>query len=339
MSLRRWPVILLLLLGFSFGLPGTVFAEGESGESAAPWAQAHEDAFLRGRDAYNNEDFAGARQAFIEAIQWAPERGESYRNLARTYYWLGDYAAAVAFYDDYLRLTPQASDLAEIQQERRSALSRADGVMWTLPSEQQMIRNAFLRELDVGRGITAGGGGAFGLFQALMRAGYASPQIREDRQRLEQKISAEFEAALVAKDAFIPQMRHQDWQMQAERLQALAELVRRPEQGDYLERRSQVVEALLMLLDGNYERAAHQAGQAALNNPDLPWISWYEIIAFSRAGRPQQALEALTTQMERTELRPQARERYEILRAHIYRQLGQNQEAARIYQELLLKTD
>lgn len=339
MNVRRWLVIFLTLLSVSSALTGQAFASGKAPGGATAWGEAYEEAFARGRDAYNSEDFQGARQAFIEAIQHAPEQGAGYRNLARTYYWLREYAAAVAYYDYYLRLNAQAEDVAEIQQERRSALSRADGALWTLPADQQLIRTSFLQELEEGRGLTAGGGGAYGLFEALLRAGFAAPEVSEYRQRLEQKISAEFEAALTTGDAFLPLMRGKDWEMQAERLEALSGLVRRPERLRYLERRALLIQGVLALLDGNYERGAHDAGQAALQNPDLPWINWYHILALSRASRPQQALQAVEELLARRDQPPAARQRYEVLRAHILRQLDRADEATELYQGILLKSN
>lgn len=338
---RRWIASLVLVLSLFLGLSMPVLAQearlnGER-ERSLTGEESFSEAFDRGRQAYNSEDFEGARDAFIKAIQVAPDEEESYRNLARAYYWLGEYAAAVAFYDYYLRLNSEADDQAMIQQERRSALSRADGALWTLPSEQQMVRAAFIRELEEGRGLTAGGGGAFGLYQALLRAGYAAPEIGEYRQRLEQKIGAEFEANLAVRDNFLPLMRRQDWQMQAERLEALFELTRRPERLEDLERRLLVVKALQTLFDGNYAEGAQAASRAAAQNPDLPWMNWYHVLGLSRAGRPQQALQALQALLEQQkQASPQATARYEVLRAHILRQLDRDEEAAQIYRRLLL---
>lgn len=309
--------------------------EGLTG-GALPWEESHDQALLEGRDAYNSDNLEGARRAFTTAIQAMPEAPAGYRNLARTLYWMGEYGEATAFYDHYLALAPEAEDRATIEQERRATASRSGGEEWELPGDQRMALRSLERELADGRGITAGGGGAWGLFQTLLRMGYAAPELAILRRELEEKLYEEFEERLAPEDGFLPVLRSDGWDVQAERLGAIEELTRRESRLEWAERRRGVVRTLEGLLGGRYREAADLASRAARENRDLSYLRWYEAVAREQARQPGEALDVIDDLLYRGTFKGEARRRVEALRGQILQQVGRNQEAAEIYRELLL---
>lgn len=300
-----------------------------------PWERAYDEALLQGRDAYNEERWEEARDAFRRAIQISPERPAAYRNLARSFHWMARYPEATAYYDHYLRLAPEADDAEQIRSERRTTASRSGGDLWQIPSDQRMALRSLERELDLGRGVTAGGGGGWALYQTLMRMGYAEPELSTYRRRLEENILAEFEERLSPADAFLPVMRSESWSVQRQRLEALQELARREGLIDFVERRTSVVEAAEALLDGRYQRATALALEAAGQNEDLGFVGWYRVMALERSGHPQQALDALEELLEAGAFGSQVDRRIVVLQAQLLQQVGRSEEAARIYVQIL----
>ncbi len=299
------------------------------------WEKEYDRALLEGRDFYNDEALEEARKAFIRAIQIMAEEPAGYRNLARTYHWLGKYPEATTFYDHYLRLAPDAGDIDVIREERRSAASRSDGELWTVPGDQRMAHRSLVRELEDGRAITTGGGGAWGLYQTLLRMGYAAPELAGLRQRLRAKLVEEFEERLVPEDSFLPVLRINGWELQRERLTALEELARDEESLQQVRRRGLVVETAEALLGGRYQRAAEKAAQAAVENRDLPFVSWYQVVALEQARQPQQALDALEDLLREEPFDAEAMRRVNVLRGQILQQLGRTEEATEIYRGVL----
>ena len=332
---RFWAAVVFVVI-----LPWTVLAEEPvmdgliGGEQ--PWEEVHDQALLEGRQAYNSDDLEGARRAFTAAIQAMPAEAAGYRNLARTLHWLEEYAEATAFYEYYLKLAPEAEDRATIEQERRAAAARAGGAQWSLPGDQRMALRSLERELAQGRAITAGGGGAWGLFQTLLRMGYAAPELAILRRDLEEKLFEEFEAQLQPREGFVPVMRSDGWQLQAERLGAIEELTRRESRLAWAERRRQVVQTMEALLGGRYAQAAELGAGAARENRDLPYLRWYQALAYEQSRRPAEALDLIEDLLFRGSFEGEARRQVEVLRAQLLQQMGRNEEAAKVYREILL---
>lgn len=301
----------------------------------APWIEAHNLAMLRGRDAYNSDDLEEARKAFIAAIQAAPESPAPYRNLARTLYWLEDFSAATAHYAHYLELADNPDDAATIEQESRTAARQANAD-FELPADQRMALRSLRRELDQGRAITTGGGGAFGLYLTLLRMGYATPNLLILRRELEENLSDEFEARLEVTAGFIPIMSSEDWLLQQERIDAIEALTRSTARLGWIEKRRLLVDALDALLSGRYGDAATTARQAAHQNPDLPYLRWYEVVALEQSRQPAEALAVLEDLLSRGTFTGEARRQIEVFRAQLLQHVGRNQEAAQIYKEILL---
>lgn len=294
-----------------------------------PWEQTFDTAMLAGRQAYNSGDWEGAADAFVTAIQVLPEEAAPYRNLARTYHFMGDYRRATEYYDHYLRLAPEAGDVDQIQQERRGAASRAGDEPWRLPAEQRLALRALDRELDDGRALTAGGG-AWRLFESLLSMDYATPEIARLRARLERKVGDEFDDKLAVDDGFLPVLNGDDWALQRDRIQALENLVRSEEARDELVHRRAVVDAGSALVAGDYE-ASLAASEAAMEGPlEYRFAGWYGAVALAQMERFEEAIERLDEVVDQQVFEGPGQQRAQVVRAQWMRQIGQTEEAAKL---------
>ncbi len=354
MKRRRWLLNLSLILTLILA-PASLVADedqGESGESTVSaerpvmdgltggdtaWEEAFDGAMLEGRQAYNSEDWPGAERAFIRAIQVLPDRPAPYRNLARTYNFMGDFRSATEYYDRYLRMAPDADDVEAIRLERRGTVARSGDDPWRLPGDQRLSLRALDRELDEGRGLSGGGGGAYGLFQSLLDMNFADQEIGRLRQRLERKISTEFEEALAVDDGFLPVLTAEQWALQAQRLDALSELTRSEGRLEDIEGRRLVVDAATALFGGHYERAVQLSDQAMEQNPGLLYVGWYGVIALVEMDHLDRALSRLDALVEAGAFAEPGRRRAAVVRAQLLRRLGDHDQAAQSLGEALSK--
>lgn len=300
-----------------------------------PWEQAFDAAMLEGRKAYNSEDWERAETAFVEAIQVLPERAAPYRNLARVYNFMGRYRGATEYYDRYLRMAPEADDAAQIRQERRGTMSRAGDDPFRPPADQRIALRSLRRELDAGRGLTADGGGAWGLFQSLLDTGYAAQDIRELRHRLETKIGGEFEQQWVRHDQFLPLLDREQWKLQKERLDALARSTRNGQTLAVIEARRSVVHAALALLDGEFEETLSHVDDVVDGDDELSFARWYGIVALAELGRVEEALNGLDELLEQGVFDGEAAQFVEVVRGQLLQRLGEDQAAAETFRQAL----
>jgi len=263
------------------------------------WAEAfdQEAAVRSGNAAYNSGDYPAALRWYVQAIQADPNQASTYRNLARTYFWQDQYAAATAFYDHYLRLAPaDSTDLEQVKAERKLASTRAGEDIWTIPDNQRLARQALDTELQNGKAFSEGGGGAWGLYETLVRTGYVQPDLAQLKSTLTRRLIDEFEGQLQPQgNDLVPQLNIEAWQIQSQRLSAARAVALDPTLVAMIDRRSTVVEAGLALLGGRTAKAVDLAKLARKENPDLKWTTWYEIVALVRAGDQKAALEVLET--------------------------------------------
>lgn len=276
----------LLICALCLVSPG-VFAE----------AFDHTSAVKEGNTAYNSGDYAAAQRWYVQAIQADPNQPAPYRNLARAYFWQDQYAAASTYYDHYLRLAAlDAADVEQIKAERKLASDRASGDTWIVPDNQRLARQALDTELQSGKAYTEGGGGSWGLYETLLRTGYAQPDLAQLRTTLGQRLVAEFEALLQPQGTdLVPQLSFEAWQVQSQRLAVSQRITNDPAAADGLMRRATVVEAALALLGGRTANAVDLARLARTQNPDLKWVGWYEVVALTNAGNHQESLDTLET--------------------------------------------
>jgi hypothetical protein len=181
------PISILLALSL-FGLlalPVTVSAQVGPDEA---------NPFQRGRELYNSEQYAQAIPYLVEAAQREPSRGDLYLALARSAHWANNFDLAVFYYDIYLGRFADRAELTapprdrkdKIAQERDSANKgrKNPSAPAKGPEAQETIRTALLAKLEDGVALTNSGGGAHALFQSLLRAGFARPEITDLRNKV-----------------------------------------------------------------------------------------------------------------------------------------------------------
>lgn len=346
----RWMKAALFLAALSLAVVATmaVVAEeaAQGGQEARPamegltggeqpWERAYDQAMLQGRDHYNAEARQEARDAFRRAIQVLPERPAAYRNLARNYNLMGQYREAVEYYDHYLRLAPDGSDREVILRERRGAATRSGDDPWREPADQRLARRALERELDQGRALTEGGGGAWGLYENLLATGYAAPELERLRSRVEQRLVAEIEEELQVVNGFLPVLTVDDWALQYERIQALRQLARGELALDYADRRGLLVEVVWALLDDAHDEALRVVDQVGPANDDLPFAGWYEVVALAGVGRPGEAVEVLDELVAAGVFAGDGRRQVEVVRAQLLQKQGRLDAATDAFEALL----
>lgn len=310
------------------------------GTAMPAFAQAnrtYDAALKQGNAAYNNEDYDVAVKFYITAIQAAPDQAPAYRNLARTYFWQGNYSAASVYYDHYLRLAATAEDVEQIKAERRLAGDRARDAVYTLPDSQRLALEALNKELESGRAYTSGGGGAWGLYETLLRTGYAEPQLEQLRSRLARRLLDEFDATLLPDSGRLtPRLDLDAWQLQAERITVGRTIADDPALRDVMRTRSTIVEAAISLLTSQWEQAAELARLARASNPDVFFVGWFEASALINAEKYDQAL-ALLNDFEKqlAERDPKGVEYARVLRAIVLQRVDRDDDAADIYLDVL----
>ena len=295
----------------------------------------HDAALKRGNAAYNGGDYNEAISAFVDAIQANPSRPDAYRNLARSYFWTGDYPAAVEFYDHFLRLAPGDHD--KIKAERRLAADRAGGRLYSPPESQRLALQALENELESGRAYTSGGGGAWGRYETLLRTGHAAPGLVKLRSTLTRRLVDEFDANLIPRTGQItPRLDLDDWQLQAERLAAATRIADDPGMLDVAKKRSTIAEAAIAMLTSQWDTAADLAQLARQSNPDQTFIVWFEVTCLIGAERYDEALLSLVDHEKSLPESDVARRDYiRVLRAVTLQRLDRDADAATLYLEVL----
>lgn len=293
--------------------------------------------FDRGDRAYQNGNYEAAEKALVRAAQAAPERPRTYLALARSYFQQERYARAVAYYETHLQLVGDNADTSRANKERRLAAHRASDAVWSLPKAQERVLKALRDKLDEGRAYTEGGGGAWALYRTLLRTGYAQPDLGRLRERLRDKILDEFDDRLRPEQGTpTPTLTLADWKVQRKRLEAAAELESSSAFRERLDRRRQVVDAAVALINGRARPAAKRARGAAEANPDLDFLRWFRAVALVEAGNYEPALEALATYRKELDDPPDRLLRYaDLLEAQIARRRDDADSAAERYWQLL----
>lgn len=315
---------------------GAKATQAPAPQEAAPEApREYTAALATGNKAYNDSQYEKAIEAYTQAIQVYPEGKEAYRNMARSCFWLNDYAQAIAYYDVYLVNYPKAEDLAQIQQERRLASARSPAP-YTSPATQRRALEELELALGSGVGYAKGGGGAWRSYEQLLRTGYAWPDLIKLRQRLSLKLLLEHDDQLQTRASQpLPTLDMEAWQLQRERLQA-ALSVAPFDVAESISKRLLISDAAQSLLLSKYEEAATKATAAIEANPDQRFLHWFLLTALLQSNKNDEALSAL----ERLEPRlkreePSQLDYARVVRAMIYQKQGKAQEAASLYRASL----
>ncbi|MFB6262675.1 MAG: tetratricopeptide repeat protein [Bradymonadaceae bacterium] len=318
--------------------------EGEASDASAdrrqsplPFGQDPKALYERARKAYNAEKYQRAARLYVQAIQLTPDRPKLYRDLARTYFWRGDYARAVVYYDDYIRLSPDSADLKDVRSERKLAANRAGKKVWTLPSIQKDVLDALREKLSNGPAYTEGGGGAWGLYRTLLRTGYARPDLRTLQNRMYRNLTGQFRSKLdTSSGQPTPTLDLDDWQLQAARLAAARKLVLSEDRREAVDQLQLVVDTALALLNSKYRRAADLARRALDANPEASFLRWFRAAALIHAGDHGAARSALDRLKEETGSGDANRDYVRVLQALVDQRRGDHERAARRYRQLFI---
>lgn len=204
-----------------WGVPSSSSAQ-VGPDVAEPWEDA--------RAFYRDGDYEQASRYIIEAIQRAPREPRYYLGLARAQNWLGNFDQAVFYYDIYLNdlaaeLPPnldRRDRVDAVREERDSANAQRDDrdAPLVIPGGQDAARAALDDRIAQGPGMTATGGGAYALYQNLLRTGYARPDLGDLRRRLGQRLIGEVRADIGERVARMPLLAYPAWGVHEDRLDA-----------------------------------------------------------------------------------------------------------------------
>lgn len=331
-----WALVCACGVTLTHGTPA--YAQGvEASEQMLDNAQF--DTFLQqGNKAYNDEKYERAVELYVEAIQLLPMRAEPYKNMARAYFWNGQYNAALAYYDTYLTTFPEASDREQIERERRLTSDRTSKP-WSLPEAQRAAMRSLEAALAGEEMYARGGAGAWQSYQALLRTDYAQPALAKLRARLFANLLREHDAMLatgVGQTA--PELSEQDWALQQERMTAARKLAMYEEDLEQIDRREKIHKAAQALLLARYEEAAALSEQAIAANPEALYVRWFFITALMRANKAKQALRELDALEALFRDRGVSNQEgiTRVVRAMLLQRLDRHDEAARLYKDIFL---
>ncbi|MCB9508071.1 MAG: tetratricopeptide repeat protein, partial [Myxococcales bacterium] len=189
-------------------LASFALAAALTGSAAPAGAQttSGSEEFDVARGLYADGDFAAAVPHIVAAIQAEPENPRYYLGLARAYYQLHEHDLAVYYYDLYLNelrdLIPgdvRASDRVDrVRDERAGAngLRENSSTSPSGPAAALEARRALLDRIETGPIVGATGGGALSMYEAMLRTGYAHPDLVELRSRLADALLREANATV-----------------------------------------------------------------------------------------------------------------------------------------------
>ena len=250
-----------------------------------------EDFFNDGDGAFNNGEYEQAKILYIRAIQLDPSNVQVYLHLAHTYHILEDFEMAVIMYDNFLSLSKDGLSLEKERAQRDGANDmRADpGSPPQLLSYQTEPLQALQTKLKEGPFLTEGNGGAWALFTALLRSGYASPELVGFQKTLVEGLLSESDTLWVLNRGPLPNMDISGWELllnhylYAERLGfPLTEVSRTLA-------KKLTCEGFLAYYDLNFDRALILFKQALESDPEFIQARWGEIIAYHSGGQMDDA--------------------------------------------------
>ena len=187
-----------------------------------PWSEA-QSIYAEGR-------YEEALPYVIETIQRDPRNPTWYRGLARILYGLERWDEAVFYYDIYL--VDLVDDLPDglaagdrpdaVREERDYCNSQREdpSVPVRAPERQEQARAIFLEALDSGTIVTVDGGGAWGMFEGILRSGYARPDLVDLHERLSAALLDEAELFVSSRAARMPSLSYERWEAQRRRFDA-----------------------------------------------------------------------------------------------------------------------
>ncbi len=332
-----WLVAALVgLVGMTLPGAASQAASLEIDPTSIPDPDAYESLRSQGREAYNVEQYDRAETYYIEAIQAAPDEPEAYLDLARTFFWRDMYATAVAYYDFYIQQSDEEDISDKVTSERRLAASRSGDQVWKVPDSQTRILESLRTRLNEGEAYTSGGGGAWGLYRALLRTDYAHPDLIQVRNRLRSKLLEEFDARLQPESGEpTPQLSLSQWKRQIKRLEAARKLTRDEDVRQRIQRRGAITKAATALLNGRHRKAAEASQRAVESHPERTFLKWFHVSALVQANRHDRAQQTLERYSSELESMSDGDDYLEVLQSTLAHRRGNLEQAVDLYDTLL----
>lgn len=297
----------------------------------------------RAKEAYNGEKYDQAAQLFALAAQIDPgarfHKGTPYRNMARCFFWLGNYDKAVFWYDVYLSGWQDAADHGAIKDERAGANDRRNDPDKAIALKDiydrslvELVDTLRLRLKDGAPAYTADGGGTTRLYRRAIELGYAMPELATWSDAIRARLLQELQRRWAAPEgAPLPNISPEAETLDVSRgrLAHLRSLAPTDKEMDTLVAYQRFINAWNEYFREDYAAAAGSFLDAAPGLPGLDYLPYASALASLRAGEPGATLATLKSS---TPGAPKALQPYyELLRAEALLVQGEHQAAAEIY--------
>ncbi len=275
-------------------------------------AQSADERWQEARQAYADGDYETALPGGIAAIQQSPATPEYYLGVARILFQLERFDDAVFYYDIDLDHfgpllppdTPDRQSVSRAREERNTANGsrQQPSVPPAGPDSQNQARAALETRIEEGTALTASGGGALAIYDAMIRSGYARPDLLPLRARLRECILEEANLFVSSARLVMPALSIEQWTTQRNRMRRYVELAPEAVQTVAATPESDAGRAMLLMADGqleylnqDYSDAATAFRQAIEADPSvLPsWIGYLNALYGQQVGRTQSAQSAL----------------------------------------------
>ncbi len=299
-------------------------------------AQTYEESIRRANREYNAGRYNKSLKEYRNSIQADPTKAEPYRNLARSYFWLENYVAAVAYYDFYLEVDSSAEDFLQIRKERNLANTRAGTSVYRRTKPQEKIYQSLKKGLKSGQAFSEKGG-AFRVFQSLLETGFAEPVLIEIKAELSRRLIDEFDAEILPKkDEVLPIISAESWNIQSRRLEAIKKVTNDEVTLGIVKRRTKIILTMDAILSGDSGLAATLGSEALRENPDLKFLSWFVASSLLADGRVDLALKEISVLARSSKDDAVLLDYVRVLRGLAIQQKGRHEDAAEIFSTILL---
>jgi tetratricopeptide (TPR) repeat protein len=329
--------------------------------SAPAAAQTAAERWEEARSYYAEGDFEAALPGAIAAVQQAPAAPEYYLGAARILFQMERYDEAVFYYDIYIQHfgpilpadTPERNRLTRAREERTTANNSRTTPSSAVPEPagQGEARAALVARIAEGIAITPTGGGALAIYDALLRTGYARPDLLTLRSELRACILEEASLFVAVNRAAMPALSIEEWEVQRTRMQRYVDLAPEPlptASGQPREVANaglglamlELAQGQLRYLNQDFTAAAERFGAALTAQPDFLPAHVGRLNALFSAERgltseAHQALAAFQTLAEASATDPEIGLLASIYEAAFVAQSGDRDEAITLIEAML----
>ncbi len=241
------------------------------------WAQSADDYTRLGNEAYNTKKFAEAVAAYVKAIQADPAGAlRAYVNCARAHNKMGHFPEALAYYQWYLELAPQADDVRKVREELNGVRRRVSGEPGSILTVAQKTALQQVEEaLRAGPFLTSDGGGAVAAYDVLLRTGFATPQLIGLRQALGRGLEEEIRQVMTPAPGMpTAALDRAGWALVRERMERMMALQNESLTSAWRDAVLATASAWEHYFRGNYAAAAVDFAQAVATEPALLSAHW-----------------------------------------------------------------